>query len=59
MIDLGSAEPNVIADLQVLLVEDDDILRLSLEDRMRLEGLSARSAASVADARQVSEDGDG
>jgi len=58
VIDLGSAEPNVIADLQVLLVEDDDILRLSLEDRMRLEGLSARSAASVADARQVIEDGD-
>ena len=58
MVKLNSQDPNGIADLQVLLVEDDEIMRLSLEDRMRLEGLSARSAATVADATRVIEDGD-
>ena len=58
MVELSTPDPNAIADLQVLLVEDDEILRLSLEDRMHLEGLSARSAVSVAAARQVIEDGD-
>jgi two-component system response regulator AtoC len=58
VVKLNSQDPNGIADLQVLLVEDDEIMRLSLEDRMRLEGLSARSAATVADATRVIEDGD-
>ena len=31
------------SDLSVLVVEDDEILRLSLEDRLHLEGIPARA----------------
>lgn len=37
----------------VLLVEDDDIMRLSLEDRLRLEGIPLRAVASLAEAEDV------
>jgi two-component system response regulator AtoC len=46
------------ADLKVLLVEDDQIMRLSLEDRLALEGIKVQSAQSVADARHQLEKGD-
>lgn len=38
-------------DVCVLLVEDDDIMRLSLEDRLELEGICVRTAPSLAEAR--------
>jgi DNA-binding NtrC family response regulator len=58
VVELNSPEARAIADLQVLLVEDDEIMRLPLEDRMRLEGLSTCSAATVTDATRVIESGD-
>jgi len=58
VIELKSPGPKVIADLQVLLVEDDQIMRLSLEDRMQFEGLSTRSAATFSEAKRVIEGGD-
>ncbi len=42
----------------VLLVEDDDIMRFSLEDRLRLEDIRAVSAASLAEARRRLTGGD-
>ena len=36
----------------VLIVEDDDLMRLSLEDRLRLEGFEVVVAATVAGARR-------
>ncbi len=58
MVELNALDPGSIGDLQVLLVEDDEIMRLSLEDRMHLEGLSTRSAATARDAARIIEDGD-
>ncbi|MGC2857696.1 sigma-54-dependent transcriptional regulator [Novispirillum sp. DQ9] len=37
----------------VLVVEDDDLMRLSLEDRLNIEGIPAMSVASIAAARQL------
>ncbi len=42
----------------ILLVEDDDIMRLSLEDRLRLEGLPVRVASDLAGAYTQIEKGD-
>lgn len=38
---------------RVLLVEDDDIMRVSLEDRLRLEGVPVRVASSLAEAQTI------
>ena len=38
--------------MSVLLIEDDDIMRLSLEDRLRMEHISTVSAATLAEARR-------
>ncbi len=46
------------SDLCVLVVEDDEIMRLSLEDRLRLEGISARTACDLASARDQMDKGD-
>ena len=46
------------SDLCVLVVEDDEIMRLSLEDRLRLEGISARTACDLAGARDQMDKGD-
>jgi DNA-binding NtrC family response regulator len=56
--ELNSPDSNLIADLQVLLVEDDEIMRLSLEDRMQLDGLNTRSVATLSEAAHAIEDGD-
>lgn len=47
-----------ISDLCVLVVEDDEIMRLSLEDRLRLEGIPVRVACDVAGAHSQLEKGD-
>ncbi len=46
------------SDLCVLIVEDDEIMRLSLEDRLRLEGLPVRCVADAAGAYAQMEKGD-
>ena len=46
------------SDLCVLVVEDDEIMRLSLEDRLQLEGIPVRVACDVADAGHQLEKGD-
>ncbi|HYH17123.1 MAG TPA: sigma-54 dependent transcriptional regulator [Azospirillum sp.] len=38
---------------QVLVVEDDDLMRLSVADRFRIEGIPAAAAASLAEARRL------
>ncbi len=40
-------------DMRVLLVEDDDIMRVSLEDRLGIEGIPVTSAANLAHARRA------
>lgn len=47
-----------VSDLCVLVVEDDEIMRLSLEDRLRLEGIPVRVACDVAGARNQLQQGD-
>ncbi len=47
-----------LSDLCVLVVEDDEIMRLSLEDRLRLEGITARTACDLAGARDQMDKGD-
>jgi DNA-binding NtrC family response regulator len=42
----------------VLLVEDDEIMRLSLEDRLRLEAIPVRAVCDTASARKELEKGD-
>ena len=37
---------------RILLVEDDEIMRLSLEDRLRLEGIPVTSVSDLAAARR-------
>ncbi|HHK73578.1 MAG TPA: sigma-54-dependent Fis family transcriptional regulator, partial [Rhizobiales bacterium] len=46
------------AGLQVLLVEDDEIMRLSLEDRLQLEDIPVIVAADIAAARAALRRGD-
>ena len=46
------------ADSYILLVEDDEFMRLSLEDRLRLEEISFRTACNIADAYGQLEKGD-
>ncbi len=52
--DLGADDQ----DLCVLIVEDDEIMRLSLEDRLRLEGIPVRVACDIASAHNQLEKGD-
>jgi DNA-binding NtrC family response regulator len=47
-----------LSDLCVLIVEDDEIMRLSLEDRLRLEGIPVRVAFDVASAQVQLQKGD-
>lgn len=47
-----------VSDLCVLIVEDDEIMRLSLEDRLRLEGIPVRVACDIAGAHNQLEKGD-
>lgn len=51
-------ESNDFTGLNVLLVEDDEIMRLSLEDRMRLENVPIRVAGTLEGARVALEKGD-
>ncbi len=46
------------AGLCVLVVEDDEIMRVSLEDRLRLEGIPVRTARDLAGAHDQLEKGD-
>ncbi len=46
------------ADYCVLLVEDDEIMRLSLEDRLRLENIPVHSVGDIDNARKELEKGD-
>jgi len=45
-------------DYCVLLVEDDEIMRLSLEDRLRLEGIPVHAVCDIASARKELDTGD-
>jgi len=45
-------------DYCVLLVEDDEIMRLSLEDRLHLEGIPVHAVSDTASARKELEKGD-
>ncbi|MCG8017084.1 MAG: sigma-54 dependent transcriptional regulator [Candidatus Thiodiazotropha sp. 'RUGA'] len=49
---------NSLKDYCVLLVEDDEIMRLSLEDRLHLEEIPARAVSNIASARRELEKGD-
>ena len=55
-------EDNIVRDnfeeYGVLLVEDDEIMRLSLEDRMRLDGIPVRAVGDLGGARKALEKGD-
>ena len=46
------------SDLCVLIVEDDEIMRLSLEDRLRLEGIPVKVACDIAEANDLLKKGD-
>ena len=46
------------SDYCVLLVEDDEIMRMSLEDRLQLDGINVRAVASIVGAREELERGD-
>ena len=46
------------SDYRVLLVEDDEIMRLSLEDRLRLENIPVRAVADISGARKELEKGE-
>ncbi len=54
---LGNPESDV-SDLCVLVVEDDEIMRLPLEDRLRLESIPVRGACDVAGAHNQLKKGD-
>lgn len=43
---------NVFSEFRVLLIEDDDIMRLSVEDRLRLENIPTVGVPSIADAQR-------
>ncbi|MCU7931932.1 MAG: sigma-54 dependent transcriptional regulator [Candidatus Thiodiazotropha sp. (ex Codakia rugifera)] len=51
-------DSNAFSDYCVLLVEDDEIMRLSLEDRLNLEQIPVRAVSDTASARQALEEGD-
>ncbi|MCU7827656.1 MAG: sigma-54 dependent transcriptional regulator [Candidatus Thiodiazotropha sp. (ex Myrtea sp. 'scaly one' KF741663)] len=51
-------DSNDFSDYRVLLVEDDEIMRLSLEDRLNLEQIPVRAVSNTASARQALEEGD-
>lgn len=51
-------ESEDFSNLCVLIVEDDEIMRLSLEDRLRLEGIPARTACDLAGAHDQLDKGD-
>jgi len=57
-----SSIPNImendVSDLCVLIVEDDEIMRLSLEDRLRIEGIPVRIAPDITSAHIQLEKGD-
>lgn len=46
------------SDYCLLLIEDDEIMRMSLEDRLRLDGINVRAVTSIAGAREEFERGD-
>ena len=46
------------SDYRVLLVEDDEIMRLSLEDRLRLENIPVQAVADLSGARKELEKGE-
>ena len=46
------------ASVSILLVEDDEIMRLSLGDRLRLEGIPVRTVDNIRTARRELENGD-
>lgn len=52
-----SASPQDFGDFSILLVEDDEIMRLSLQDRLGLEKIPVVSAGSLAEARSALEKG--
>ncbi len=52
------AETADYSEFCVLIVEDDEIMRISLEDRLRLEGVPVRSVNNMMAARQQIEKGD-
>ncbi|MEW8495909.1 MAG: sigma-54 dependent transcriptional regulator [Candidatus Thiodiazotropha taylori] len=54
----NSSTNNSLKDYCVLLVEDDEIMRLSLEDRLHLEEIPARAVSNIATARRELEKGD-
>ncbi len=51
-------EAGEFANYCVLLVEDDEIMRLSLEDRLRLENIPVRAVDNLSGARKQLEKGD-
>ena len=51
-------ERNDFSDYRVLLVEDDEIMRLSLEDRLRLENIPVHAVGDISRARKELEKGD-
>jgi two-component system response regulator AtoC len=46
------------SDYRVLLVEDDEIMRLSLEDRLRLENIPVQAVGDISSARKTLEKGE-
>jgi len=46
------------SDYRVLLVEDDEIMRLSLEDRLRLENIPVQAVGNLSSARKALEKGE-
>ena len=46
------------SDYRVLLVEDDEIMRLSLEDRLRLENIPVHAVGDISSARKTLEKGE-
>ena len=52
------SDHNGFSDYCVLLVEDDEIMRLSLEDRLNLEQIPVRAAKDIISAKQALEKGD-
>ena len=46
------------SDYRVLLVEDDEIMRLSLEDRLRLEKIPVQAVSDISRARKELAKGD-
>ncbi|MES9971295.1 MAG: sigma-54 dependent transcriptional regulator [Candidatus Thiodiazotropha sp.] len=51
-------ERDGFSDYRVLLVEDDELMRLSLEDRLNLENIPVCAVSNIASARKALEEGD-